>query len=57
MIDSERKLDSEVKEVIPRMNHFPLQGRTIQVEGHDDSKIFSSRKKYKSLKKRFEDSQ
>ena len=37
MIDSERKLDNELKEVIPRMNNFPLQGRTIHVEGHDDS--------------------
>ena len=27
------------------MAYFPLQGKTLQVAGHDDGQIFSSRKK------------
>lgn len=32
---------NNIEEIIPRLAGFPMQGRTIQVAGHDDSQIFN----------------
>ena len=41
-------LNGKYEEIIPRLNKFPMEGKTIQVLGHDDSRIFSHKNRSNS---------
>ena len=42
------RLESSEFDIVPRLAEFPLQGRTIKVEGHDESQIFSTKRQPRS---------
>jgi len=42
------RLESSEFDIVPRLAKFPLQGRTIKVEGHDESQIFSTKRQPRS---------
>ena len=35
-----------VREIIPRLSEFPDKGRSIQVNGHNDSQIFANKRSH-----------